>query len=89
MTTVTVTITDNGDSLELEGKLDNPEALNNPPTPALIVGSYLAANVDQVCKDAMAWFRGMSTAPQQPVEDAAIKAPQIILPDSDVKGYPV
>lgn len=86
MTTVTITISDNGDSLSVEGKLDNPEALNLPPTPALIVGSYLAANIDGVCKDAMRWVNSLSSAPAQ---EPIVKAPQIILPDDGIEGAPV
>lgn len=88
MTTVTITITDAQDELQLEGKLDNPNAINEPPTVALIVGSYLAANVETVVKDAMRWFKNMSTAPEQ-VEEATFKAPKIILPGEDIEGAPV
>jgi hypothetical protein len=56
MTTVTITIKDAGESIELEGHLDDPSALGDAPTAALIIGSYLAANAEQVCKDALKWF---------------------------------
>ena len=57
MTTVTLTIEDTADdSISMTGQLDNPDAINQPPTPALIIGSYLAANAEGVCKDAMKWF---------------------------------
>lgn len=89
MTIVTVVIKDADGTLELEGRLADPSALDQPPTAALIVGSYLAANTEQICKDALAWFRGMGSAPQDPPTEPVVKAPQLILPDNDVKGYPV
>lgn len=61
MTTVTITIKDAGESVELEGHLDDPSALGDAPTAALIIGSYLAANAEQVCKDAARWFNSQST----------------------------
>lgn len=78
MTTVTVTIRDTGDTVEFEGALDNPEALNQPPTAALIIGSYLAANAEGVLKDSMAWFKAMQLAP---AEDPKVQAnTQLIVP---------
>lgn len=59
MTVVTIKITDAQDEVHLEGTLDNPNAVNEPPTAALIVGSYLAANAERVLKDAMVWFKNM------------------------------
>jgi hypothetical protein len=64
MTTITITITDSDDrTLSLEGAVDNPEAFNEPPTPALIVGSYLAAHAEKVSKDALKWFETTVVAP--------------------------
>lgn len=80
MTIVTVLIKDNGDLLELEGSCDNPNAQNEAPTAALIVGSYLAANTEKVCKDAMAWF---SSSISDEVEVQAQPEPsRFILPGS-------
>lgn len=61
MTTVNIKIWDDKNEagepvLNMEGTLDNPEAVNLPPTPALIVGSYLAAHSSRVCAEAQAWF---------------------------------
>lgn len=84
MTTVTIKIIDAQDELQMEGSLDNPNAINEPPTAALIVGSYLAANTERVVKDAMAWFKAMEVQPEP-----AIKARQIILPDDGIQGVPV
>lgn len=86
MTTATIIIKDSGDSIEIEGRLEPVDALEHPPTPAVIIGSYLASHMEQVSKDAMAWFQAMATAPAK--EEPAIKAPSIILPP-DVEGAPV
>ena len=89
MTTATIIVKDAGDSVEIEGHLDPANALDLPPTPAVIIGSYLAGNMERVCKDAMAWFQAMSLA-TTPVQDAPqIKAPKIILPDDGIQGAPV
>lgn len=90
MTTATIVIKDAGDSIEIEGHLDPANAIDLPPTPAVIIGSYLAANMERVCKDAMSWFNAMSIA-SQPIPDdgPAIKAPKIILPDEGIQGAPV
>ena len=57
MTTVTITIADGADgTIEAEAKLDNDNVLDEPPTGALIVGSYLGANFEQIAKDAFVWF---------------------------------
>ena len=89
MTTVTVTIKDVDDTVTMEGTLDNPEAINEPPTPALVIGSYLAAQADQVCKDAMSWFRAMQLASEPVPQDPIITAPKIIVPDDGIQGAPV
>lgn len=80
MTTATIIIKDNGDSINIEGHLDPVDAIDLPPTPAVIIGSYLAGNMERVCKEAMAWYQAMATAAPAP-EEPAIKAPAIILPD--------
>lgn len=91
MTTVTIIIKDNGDSIEVEGHLDPANAVDLPPTPAMIVGSYLAGNMETVCKDAISWVNAMTVATQPiPQDEPAIKAPKIILPgDRDIDGVPV
>jgi hypothetical protein len=83
MTTVTIKITDAQDELQMEGSMDNPNAINEPPTAALIVGSYLAANAERVAKDAMAWFKAINDSPEQPQAQS-----RIVLPP-DVEGAPV
>lgn len=58
MTIVNLTIKDGADgTIEAEATLDNEDAINEPPTGALIVGSYLGANFEQIAKDAFAWFQ--------------------------------
>ena len=69
MTTATIIINDaktpeGDDSVAIEGHLDPANAIDLPPTPAVIIGSYLAANMEQVCKDAIAWFNQQTLAPQ-------------------------
>lgn len=67
MSTVTVTISDTDDhGVTLEGKLDNAEAINEAPTAALIIGSYIAANAEQIVADAAAWFRQQVASQGQP-----------------------
>lgn len=60
MTTVTIIIQDAGDSIEMEGRIEPAEALDLPPTPALVVGSYLAANAEKIMKDSMQWLAEMA-----------------------------
>lgn len=80
MTTATIIIKDAGESLEIEGHLDPADAIDLPPTPAVIVGSYLAGNMDRICKEAMAWFQAMTIA-TTPAQDAPqVKPPKLILP---------
>jgi hypothetical protein len=60
MTIATLIIKDEADSsYTIEGSLDRPEALNEPPTPALIIATYLSANIAKVCEDAIQWYNGM------------------------------
>jgi hypothetical protein len=61
MTTATLIIRDsvNADGeavLDMEGHLDPVTAVDGPPTPALIIASYIAANADRLCKEAIVWF---------------------------------
>ena len=69
MNKVLVTIEDTDEGLTLEGRVEDTTAFDRPPTPALVVGSYLAANIEQICKDAMSWFKTQVTAP--PIEGGA------------------
>lgn len=64
MTTVTIKIEDSDDkTITMEGTLDNPEAFNEAPTAALIIGSYIAAHAEKVSKDALTWYAQTVTAP--------------------------
>jgi hypothetical protein len=88
MTTVTVIIMDNvneaGDQIvEMEGHMDPPNAIDLPPTPSLIVGSYIAANSESICKEAMRWFNAMSTGPAT-VDEPVVRAPQIFVPNQEL-----
>lgn len=58
MTTVTITIADGPEGVvNMEGRVDNPDVANQVPTGALIVGSYIAANAETICRAAIKWFR--------------------------------
>jgi hypothetical protein len=60
MTIATLIIKDAPDhQFTVEGTLDRPEALDEPPTPALIIASYISANAKKVSDDAIAWYNGM------------------------------
>ena len=60
MTIATVTIKDEEGGYTIEGALDRPEALNEAPTPALIIATYISANVAKVCEDAIQWYNDMA-----------------------------
>ena len=62
MTTVTLLIWDEGNELKMEAVLDNPDAINEAPTAALIFGSYLGANTAAIVEDAMRWYKEQVTA---------------------------
>jgi len=60
MTIATITITDlPGNEYTIEGTLDRPEAINEPPTPALIIATYLSSHIKEVSDNAMAWYNQM------------------------------
>jgi hypothetical protein len=59
MTIATVTIKDEGEGYTIEGSLDRPEAIEEAPTPALIIATYLSANIAKVCEDAIQWYNDM------------------------------
>lgn len=57
MTIATVIITDMPDNrYTIEGTLDRPEALNEPPTPALIISTYLGSHIKEISDNAVAWY---------------------------------
>lgn len=64
MTTIVLKISDGAGQIDVEGHCDQ-DAMNGPPTPALIIGTYLAANMEQVCKDAVQWARGTTAEPSR------------------------
>jgi len=60
MTIATIVITDMPDNqYTIEGTLDRPEAINEPPTPALIIGAYLSAHINEISDNAIAWYNQM------------------------------
>lgn len=84
MNTVTITIKDNDQgAIEMEGKVEDEQAFDKPPTGALIIGSYLAAHAEKVSKDAMAWFsREIVAAPKAAAEEKQI---DLFVPNKDIK----
>lgn len=65
MTTVTITIKDTDDAVEVEGVLDDPAAIDRPVTPAIIVASYLAVEIENVVNNAFTWWQNRVTAPDK------------------------
>lgn len=63
MTTVIMKIWDDGGELKMEATLDNPDAINEAPTAALIMGSYIGASAEKLVEDAMIWYKQQVTAP--------------------------
>ena len=63
MITATIVIKDVPDGeYTIEGSLDRPEALDEPPTPALIIATYLSANIAKISDDAITWYNAMGNA---------------------------
>lgn len=56
MNTVTILIKDVDNTVEVEGQIDK-EALDKPPTPALVIGTYISTNIGDIASDAMKWFK--------------------------------
>ena len=63
MITATIVIKDVPDGeYTIEGVLDRPEALDEPPTPALIIATYISANIAKISDEAIAWYNAMGEA---------------------------
>jgi len=63
MITATIVIKDMPDGeYTIEGVLDRPEALDEPPTPALIIATYISANIAKISDEAIAWYNTMGEA---------------------------
>jgi hypothetical protein len=63
MITATIVIKDvPGNEYTIEGVLDRPEALDEPPTPALIIATYISANIAKISDEAIAWYNTMGEA---------------------------
>ena len=63
MITATIVIKDvPGNEYTIEGVLDRPEALDEPPTPALIIATYISANIAKISDEAIAWYNTMGNA---------------------------
>jgi hypothetical protein len=60
MTIATIIIEDQPENqFTIIGKLEPIEAVEEAPTPALIIASYISANAKQVSDDAIAWYNRM------------------------------
>lgn len=73
MTTCSITITDApGGELTLEGRIEGHVAGADlpPPTPALVVASYISAHAQQISEAAAVWFR--RELPKADVEGAPV-----------------
>lgn len=87
MTTFILKIWDSAEGLTMEGAFDNPDAINEPPTPALVVGTYIGGHFDQIAKDGIRWFE--MNIKKEVQEQPKIVAPRIILPRGDIEGAPI
>lgn len=56
MNTVTITIKDVEDRVEVEGHIEK-DALDKPPTAALVIGTYISTNINTIAENAIAWFK--------------------------------
>ena len=82
MTTCTITISDaSTGELTMEGRIDGHEAGAElpPPTPALVVASYIFAHAQQISEAAAAWFQR-----ELPKADVAADSE-----GGDVEGVPI
>lgn len=82
MTTCIIIIKDApGGELTMEGRIDGHEVGGElpPPTPALVVASYIAAHAQQISEAAAAWFQR-----ELPKVDVAADSE-----GGDVEGVPV
>lgn len=78
MTAFILKIWDSKEGLNMEAAFDNPDAVNEPPTPALVVGTYIGGHFDQIAKDAMRWFENDVTKQVDKEPDPVVS--KIILP---------
>lgn len=73
MNTVTIIIKDVNDSIEVEGRLEK-DALDHPPTMALVMGTYISTNVEKIAKDSLKWFS------DQVKQDVETDTPRLFVP---------
>ena len=71
--TIDIYDVDNGEKINVLGKLADPTCLDRPATPALILASFLAANMELVVEMARAWSHQISRPSEEPcpTHDAA------------------
>lgn len=84
MAKVVIQIEDQGDEVLVQAAIDPPLTPDRVTfSTAEIVGLYLRENMAGILKQAVTWSKEPET-----VEEPAIKAPKLILPD-DINGVPV
>lgn len=93
MSGFTMRIWDEDGDIKAEGRLDDADDLDRPPTPTVIIASYLGANTEQVFKQAMAWFDDLCKRAHQADAQPQIaeSRPKLILPSGagEIEGTPV
>jgi len=83
MTKVVITLEDIGDEIHVTGIVDPPEAAALPPTEALVIGTYLSANLEKVIADAhtwVAWQQIKASGGESKEAEIVEVNPKIILP---------
>ena len=83
MTKVIITLEDIGDEIHLTGVVEPADAANQPATEALVIGTYLSANLQKVIGDAHTWaaWQQMKAEGKEPEPAIAESNPKIILPN--------
>lgn len=80
MSTVEIQIRDVGNGVQLVGRLASPCARLVEPTPAMIVGSYLAANAERLAAESWAWYAAQRVAKKTTWLPASIGQPDAAYP---------
>jgi hypothetical protein len=72
--TIDIYDVDNGENINVLGKLADPTCLERPATPALLLATFLATNMELVAEMARAWSHQIARPPPEeacPTHDAA------------------
>lgn len=71
---------DGAPTIEMEGHLEPATAIDDAPTGAVVIGSYLAANMEQIQAQALAWFNEQVRS-AMPTQDEQIAVPGVGIVD--------